>query len=85
MVNLLSRNGMGMGDVKLMAVAGICLGINKILGLIFWSLVVSVITGIILMIAKKKTIKSSLPLAPFFLIGSLVSNALYIISGISEV
>ncbi len=83
--NLISRNGMGMGDVKLMAAAGLYLGFNKVMGLVFWALFLAVIVGIALMIAKKAKIKTTLPLAPFFLCGSVVSNVLYIISGLSEV
>lgn len=83
--NLISRNGMGMGDVKLMAVAGLYLGMSKALGLIFWALLLSAVTGIILMVAKKAKFKSTIPLAPFFLAGSLISNTLYIISGYMEV
>lgn len=83
--NLISRNGMGMGDVKLMAAAGLMIGMNKIMGLIFWSLFTSLIAGLILIAAKKAKIKTAIPLAPFFLAGSVISNTLYIISGISEV
>lgn len=83
--NLISRNGMGMGDVKLMAVSGLYLGFNKVMGLVFWALLLAVIAGISLMAAKKAKIKTAIPLAPFFLCGAVVSNALYIISGLSEV
>ena len=83
--NLLSHNGMGMGDVKLMALAGLYLGINKVMALIFWALALSLVTGLVLMAAKKAKIKTAIPLAPFFLAGSLISNTLYILSGFSEV
>lgn len=83
--NLLSHNGLGMGDVKLMAIAGLYLGLNKVMALIFWALLMSLLAGIVLIIAKKAKLKTAIPLAPFFLAGSVISNTLYIVSGCMEV
>ena len=81
---LISRNGMGMGDVKLMAVSGLYVGLNEVMGIIFWALFCAMLTGFGLMIAKKAKIKSTIPLAPFFFLGSVISNVFYIISGLTE-
>lgn len=83
--NLISRNGMGMGDVKLMAVTGLYLGMNRVMGLVFWALAAALVAGLALMAVKKAKMKTAIPLAPFFLAGSLISNTLYIISGFAEV
>lgn len=77
----LSKGGMGMGDVKLTAVCGFFLGLDDVIGMVFWSLVFSVLAGLGLIIAKRAKMKSKLPMAPFFFLGALTAHVLYIISG----
>lgn len=79
----LSKGGMGMGDVKLVLMCGLFLGFENVIGMVFWALVFSVITGIVLMSAKKAKLKTKLPMGPFFFAGALVSNTIYIISGLN--
>ena len=78
---LLSHNGMGMGDVKLMAVSGLMVGMNVIMAIVFWALFAAMITGIVLMAAKKAKAKSTMPLGPFFFAGSVICNIFFIING----
>lgn len=79
---VLSKGGMGMGDVKLILMCGLFLGFEDVIGMVFWALIFSIITGIILMIAKKAKLKSKLPMGPFFFAGAAVSNLIYLISGL---
>ena len=66
----LSRKSIGMGDVKLAAVIGWYLGGS----LIWFDLVVclslSAIFSIVQLLRKKLTMKDSIPLAPFFSVGT---------------
>ncbi len=75
-----SKGSMGMGDVKAVMMCGFFLGMDSAAGMVFWALAISVVTGLVLIIAKKAKLKSKIPMAPFFFLGTLVSNAIYIIS-----
>lgn len=80
--NILSKNGLGMGDVKLIFIAGLYVGLDEILGGLVWAMAFSLGTGIALMIMKKAKLKTKIPMAPFFFLGFLVSNIIYTISGV---
>lgn len=73
LVAILSNGGMGGGDIKLMAAAGLFLGWK----LILLSLVVASIVGsfisIGLLVSKKADRKSMIPFGPFLSIGILIS------------
>ena len=74
LVAVLSNGGMGGGDIKLMAAAGLFLGWKLIvLSLILASIVGSVIS-IFLLATKKADRKSMIPFGPFLSIGILLSS-----------
>lgn len=79
---LISRKGMGMGDIKLAAVMGLYLGIDSALGCLLWATVFGAVTGGCLMIAKKVNSKTKIAMAPFFFAGVLMGHIMYIISGV---
>lgn len=79
--NLVSRNGLGMGDVKLMYIIGLLVGLDDALGGLIWTFGMSAVYGIVLMIMKKLKMKSRIALGPFFFLGFLGSNIMYIVSG----
>lgn len=83
LAHAISKGGMGMGDVKTVMMCGLFLGLENVIGMIFWALVLSIIAGVTLMIAKKARLKSKLPMGPFFFGGAVISNAMYIISGLN--
>lgn len=64
--------GMGMGDVKLALPLGLIFGWPDIIFLIGIAFVIGAITGVGFIIMKRKTIKQSLPFAPFLAIGAAV-------------
>jgi len=72
-IAILSKGGMGGGDIKLMAVAGFYLGWK----LTLWSLLVgSIIGGIIgvaILISGKGKLKTEIPFGPFLVAGILCS------------
>lgn len=65
------REGLGFGDVKLLAMIGAFLGPKGALGTIFISSIVGSTIGIVIMIAQKKNMKLALPYGPFLAMGAL--------------
>ncbi len=68
-INIITKGGIGMGDVKLMAVGGLLLGISKILASFVIGSVVAGIAGIILLLLKKASRESKIPFGPFLAFG----------------
>lgn len=73
---LIIKNGIGMGDIKLMLVMGIFQGITGFISSLFCSLLVSFFVAIAMLIMKKKTRKDSIPFAPSVLVGTFISMVL---------
>lgn len=73
---LISRGGIGAGDVKLFAVIGCFVGSGTILTLTFLSVVVSAAYSIIMLVLKKTGLKEEIPFAPFVLVGTVLTMAL---------
>ena len=73
---LVSRGGIGFGDVKLFAVIGIYMGSGSIFSEVFLTVVVSAVYSIVMLIRKKIKLKEEIPFAPFVLIGAILSMAL---------
>ncbi len=73
LIALISRGGMGWGDVKLAALIGLATG----LPLVFVALIMAAILGglvaIALLIAKKRGRKESIPFGPFLSLSTLVT------------
>ena len=67
---MVSKGGMGGGDIKFIAAAGALLGWQKVLLIIFTGAFLGSIIGGILMIAKLSTRKSQIPFGPFLAIGT---------------
>lgn len=67
------KGGLGMGDIKLMMVMSLYLGVEGICYSMFISVVFSSITAIIALIIKKKSKKDTMPFAPFVLLGAVIS------------
>lgn len=67
-----TKGALGMGDVKLLACLGILLGLWGLLKVLLWAAILSGLTGLILLMTKRVTKKTSMPFAPFILIGSLL-------------
>ncbi|MDR0491767.1 MAG: prepilin peptidase [Oscillospiraceae bacterium] len=73
LVYLFSRKGLGGGDVKFMAVAGLYLGLNGVLPAILCGTVLAAIVGLALILMKKIGRKDPIPLAPFLYAGILIT------------
>lgn len=79
---MISRKGMGMGDIKMAAVMGLALGLNSALGCMLWSMIIASVTGIILLATKKMKTKSKIAMAPFFFAGTAAGHIMLAIGGL---
>ena len=70
---LFKREGMGGGDVKLLAMIGAFLGWKAVLLTILLSSLVGSITGIIVMLSKGKDFKYAIPFGPFLSFGAVIA------------
>jgi prepilin signal peptidase PulO-like enzyme (type II secretory pathway) len=73
LVYMLSRKGLGGGDVKFMAAAGLYLGFGGTISTMLYGTVIAALTGGILILSKKIGRKETIPLAPFLYIGILLT------------
>ena len=70
---LISRKGLGGGDVKLMACTGLYLGFTGTVTVMLFGTVLAALTGLVLILLKKIGRKDKIPLAPFLYIGILIT------------
>ena len=73
---LTRQEGMGLGDVKLLAMMGAFLGWRSILFIIMLGSFTGALVGVVLMIKKKKDRRYAIPFGPFLSLGA-VSYLLY--------
>ena len=64
---------MGFGDVKLAVLMGLLLGLANVLAALFLAFFFGAIIGLILMVFKKKNLKSEIPFGPFLIIGTFMA------------
>jgi leader peptidase (prepilin peptidase)/N-methyltransferase len=73
LIAIVSRGGMGWGDVKLAALIGLATGFP----MVFFSLIMGAILGgivaVALMIAKKKTRRETIPFGPFLAVAAMIT------------
>ena len=69
-----NERAMGLGDVILAAILGFFLGVSRGLLALYISFLVGAIAGVILLVQRKKGMKSEVPFGPFILIGMLVAG-----------
>lgn len=73
----LTKEGIGMGDVKLISALGWLLGLVSALIALFLALVLCALTAAVLLISKKKGKNDFLPFAPFLFMGYTMMMLLY--------
>lgn len=72
-IALITKSALGMGDVKMFFVLGLLYGLTDVYGILLFSVIAMGLVSIVLLIAKKVTRKSTIPMAPFVVLGFLVS------------
>jgi leader peptidase (prepilin peptidase)/N-methyltransferase len=65
------KEGMGGGDVKLLAMVGALIGWKGVLFTIFFSSAVGTLSGVLLMLAQKRDMKLAIPFGPFLSLGAI--------------
>jgi leader peptidase (prepilin peptidase)/N-methyltransferase len=70
---IFKREGMGGGDVKLLAMIGGFLGWKAVILTILLSSLIGSITGILIMVLKGKDFKYAIPFGPFLSLGAVIS------------
>ncbi len=71
--SMLTRGGIGMGDIKLLGSLSLLGGVMLITGTLFFSALLSAGTAIILLVARKKTLQDAIPFGPFIWAGFLLT------------
>ena len=66
------KEGMGGGDIKLLAMIGGFIGLRGVLFTIFTASAVGALTGVIVMLRTHKGLKLAVPFGPFLSIGAIV-------------
>ncbi len=69
---LTKKEGMGLGDVKLLAMLGAFLGLGAVFPIIFIGSVLGSLVGVPLMLVKKADRKLAIPFGPFLAGGALI-------------
>ena len=69
---ILKKEGMGLGDVKLMAALGFLFGIKNILVITLVSFFIGAIIGIVVMIIKRKEKEEYIAFGPFIVIATIL-------------
>ena len=72
-IRFITKGGIGMGDIKLLALMGLLEGSGGLMGSIMFSCIVIFVIAVILMITRRKNRKDELPFAPALLLGSYLS------------
>lgn len=72
LVALVTRGGIGGGDVKLVAALGIWLGVKALLNVVLAASIAGGIVALILLIAKKITRDSQLAYGPYFALAAVI-------------
>jgi len=72
-VKIRGIDGMGMGDVKLLAMLGAFLGLKGVLFIIFVSSVIGTLSGVLVMIQSRSfTLQQKIPFGPFLSIAAML-------------
>jgi leader peptidase (prepilin peptidase)/N-methyltransferase len=73
LIALVSRGGMGWGDVKLAALMGLAIGFPLVFVAIIMAAILGGIVAVALMIAKKRTRRQTIPFGPFLALAAMVT------------
>ena len=73
-INIVTHNGIGFGDIKLFIIVALYVNINDILGIIINSIFIMGIITIILLVIRRKSRKDIVPFAPAILLAVIVKG-----------
>lgn len=78
-VLLLSKGGLGLGDVFLMGAMGFCMEIELFLSGLLVTSIISTLFSVFLLATKKANKDTKLPFVPFLFAGNVVATALEVL------
>ncbi len=81
-ISLISKQGIGAGDIKMYAAIGYFIGCSGVLDILMYSSFFCTVAGIFLVIIKKCRMKSLVPMAPFAFMGTMLYFILYMNEGL---
>lgn len=73
---LITKGGIGMGDIKLFMVMVLFQGFTNCLASVFVSMIICFVDSVVLIALKKKKVKDTLPLVPSILAGTFIAVAM---------
>lgn len=73
LIIILSKGGMGAGDMKLLGVLGIVLGLGKVLLTFFIAALIGAVVGLILMALRKLNRKQPIPFGPYIIVATIIT------------
>lgn len=73
LASIVTKGGVGMGDVKLVGVIGFTLGISGVYGTVFYAVIYAVAMAGIMLVLKKWDRKKHVAFAPFLLAGVITT------------
>ena len=73
LIALLSNGGMGGGDVKLLAVLGVALGVKLVMLSLFFAILYGAAAGLLFMAIGLMKKRQPIPFGPFLALGALTS------------
>lgn len=71
-ISYVSKGGLGMGDVKLIAISSLFMDTTTTITVFLISLILTAVSAVILLLLKKTGMKQKIPFAPFLLAGYIV-------------
>jgi len=72
-IAIVSRGGMGWGDVKLVALIGLAVGFPLVLFSVILGAILGSVVALALMIAKKRRFRETLPFGPFLALAAMIT------------
>lgn len=70
---VIARKGIGMGDVKMIAVMGYFLGLQVLMSDLIVTMTLTVVAGITALVVRKVSLRSEMPFAPFAAVGTIIT------------
>lgn len=72
-IALIVKTALGMGDVKMFFVLGLLYGVADAYGVLLFTVIAMAVVSFLLLITKKVTLKTAIPMAPFVSVGFFLS------------
>lgn len=72
-MSLVTKGGMGMGDVKLIGGVGLAFGIAAVIYSLMYGMVICLLAAVVMLITGRKKMKDKIPFCPFFYLGMVLA------------